>query len=204
MLSAITSRSNLTDTVAPLRRPSSASFNAALDKATTANMSFDTASISDTAKLMSARPATPQFGSDYFNNFPNMTRDELKKQIAKDADAISSSQGLPSGKYNFKSLTPGQAEVVLHNLGMNLGVKTDDLLAISGNLGRMSYDDFTPHDMTEGLAESAAFERSSGNAAGAALMEGSLAVIAKFSEKSALPDPTKLYQSLLSARVDKR
>lgn len=202
MLSAITSRSNLTDTVAPLRRPSSASFNAALDKATTANVSFDTASISDKAKSMSARPAAPQFGSDYFNNWPNMTRDELKKQIAKDADAISTSQGLPSGQYNFKSLTPGQAEVVLNNLGLNLGVKSDDLLSIGANLGRMSYDDFSPHDMTDGLAEAAEFERGRGNGAGASLFEGSLAVIAQFSAKVAASDPTKLYQPLTALRSE--
>lgn len=78
-------------------------------------------------------------------------------------------------------------------------MKSDDLLAIGANLGRMSYDDFTPHDMTDGLAEAAEFERGRGNGAGAGLFEGSLAVIAKFSAKVAAPDPTKLYQPL-SAR----
>lgn len=200
MLNAITSRSILTDIVAPLRRQTPASFNAALDKANTADISSsNTTTISDKAKSMSARPAAPQFGSGYFENLATMSPDDRKAQVKNDADAISASQGLPSGQYNFKSLTAGQLEVVIGNMKTNLGASLESTIALGNQNARMSYDDFTPHDMTAGLAESAAFEESSGNAAGEALVESSLAVIAKFSAKVAAPDATKIYQSL-SAR----
>lgn len=60
----------------------------------------------------------------------------------------------------------------------------------------MSVDYFTPHDMTDGLAEAADFEQARGNGAGASMLKASLVVITKFSAKVAAPDPTKLYQSL--------
>lgn len=51
-------------------------------------------------------------------------------QAAKDAAAISASQGLPVGQYDFTNLTRDQYQTIDNDLRMNRNVNPDDVLAL--------------------------------------------------------------------------
>lgn len=58
-----------------------------------------------------------------------MPENERRSAVKKQADAISASQGLPSGKYDYEHMTVGQLSVVRANMVQNLGYTSEQLSA---------------------------------------------------------------------------
>ena len=122
MLSAINARNSFQIPSVSNKVNSDKAFGGALSSAiASSNLSAgNTAEISATAKAQANKPVSPQFNNSYFERLGTMTLSDMAVQVGKDADALSASQGLPSGKYDFTSLTTGQAWLVVYNLKNNL------------------------------------------------------------------------------------
>ncbi|MDD1453310.1 hypothetical protein NHF48_023945 [Sphingomonas sp. H160509] len=159
----------------------------------------DTAQISATAKAQATRPASPQFNNSYFERLNAMPRADMAVLVGKDADALSASQGLPSGQYDFTSLTTGQAWLVTYNLKNNLGAPLDAIVAFDTNIPT-NCDDATVYNMVEPIKSSAQYEKEAGNAGTADWLRAALTMMATFSADKALDGPYGLYNPVSQSK----
>ena len=101
----------------------------------------DRAEISSTAAALSDGSLTASAAVDEasWNRLMQMPENERRSAIKKQADAISASQGLPSGKYDYEHMTVGQLSVVRANMVQNLGY-TSEQLSATWNIGLQKAD----------------------------------------------------------------
>ena len=154
-----------------------------------------TLEISALAKSQASRSASPHFNNSYFERLGTMTLSDMAVQVGKDADALSASQGLPSGKYDFTSLTTGQAWLVVYNLKNNLHAPYDAIVAFDTNIPT-DCDDTTVYNMVEPIKNSAQYEKETGNTGTADWLNAALDMVARFSSSAAQNGPADLYRTI--------
>lgn len=110
-----------------------AAFANALSEAKSTNRmpSGDRDETSATAAALSDKSLTASAVVDEasWNRLMQIPENERRLAVKKQADAISASQGLPSGKYDYEHMTVGQLSVVRANMVQNLGYTSEELSA---------------------------------------------------------------------------
>lgn len=122
-------------TVNPVKASSAGTaFAGALSRATSSvNAAFgDRAEISAAAQSLSDNASTtsPIVDESTWDALMRLPEKERLAETAKKADAISASQGLPPGKYDFTKMSSGQLLVVNANMIGNLGYPASELNAV--------------------------------------------------------------------------
>lgn len=118
--------------VNPVKAPSAGTaFAGALSRATSSvNAAFgDRAEISAAAQSLSDKASTtsPIVDESTWDALMRLPDKEFWAEAAKKADAISASQGLPPGKYDFTKMSSGQLLAVNANMIGNLGYPASEL-----------------------------------------------------------------------------
>jgi hypothetical protein len=143
MTISINSYSNVATIYPSKASAAGAAFGNALSEATStvAVSSGDRAEISSAPVALSDKSSANSAVVDEasWDRLMHMPEGERKSAIAKQADAISKSQGLPSGKYDYEHMSVGQLSVVRANMVQNLGYKADQLSA-TWNMGLQKAD----------------------------------------------------------------
>ena len=92
----------------------------------------DQATISPAALALAEKATTsaPVLNEAYYDTIRRLPEQERLAETAKQADAISASQGLPPGKYDYTHMSVGQMMTVMANMVGNLGYQSDHLSAM--------------------------------------------------------------------------
>lgn len=105
------------------------------------------------------------------------------KHFAHAALAISESQGLPPGKYDFTRMSANQMNTVMSDQIVNRKVSQDSFIGLMATLpdyyqGKNLPD--TPVDFVSNLKQAMTFQTDTGNVAGAAWLQISISALGKY------------------------